>query len=256
MAQMTEQSKISERELRDEEIANLSDAEFKALGIKMLTELIKLGHKMKEQMKDNQSEIKQNIQGTNRKGKETRTQINDLEQKEEINIQPEQNKETRIQENEERLRNLWENLKHSNIWIIGVPEGAEQQQEIENLFEQIMKENFPKMMKEIDFQEVQEAQRVTKKLDPKRNTPRHIIIKLPKIKNKERIFKAARGKETVTYKGVPIRLWEDFSKETLQARRDRQEVFKEMKSKDLHPRLLYPAKLLFRMEGQITVLPR
>ena len=67
-------------------------------------------------------------------------------------------------------------------------------------------------MKEIDFQEVQEAQRVPKKLDPKRNTPRHIIIKLPKIKDKERILKAARVKDTVTYKGVPIRLSADFSK--------------------------------------------
>ena len=82
-----------------------------------------------------------------------------------------------------------------------------------------MKENCPNLVKEIDFQEVQEAQRVPNKLDPRRNTPRHIIIKLPKIKDKERILKVARGKETVTYKGVPIRLSADFSKETLQARR-------------------------------------
>ena len=82
-----------------------------------------------------------------------------------------------------------------------------------------MKENFPNLAKEIDFQEGQEAQRVPKKLDPKRNTPRHIIIKLPKIKHKERILKAVRGKETVTYEGVPIGLSTDFSEETLQARR-------------------------------------
>ena len=105
----------------------------------------------------------------------------------------------------------WRETFESNVRIIGVPEGEEQQQEIENLFEQIMKENFPNLVKEIDFQEVQEAQRVLKKLDPKRNTPRHIIIKLPKIKDKERILKAAREKETVTYKGVPIRLSVDFS---------------------------------------------
>ena len=79
----------------------------------------------------------------------------------------------------------------------------------------------------------------------------HIIITLPKIKQKERILEAAREKETVTYKGVPIRLSADFSKETLQARRGWKEVFKVMKSKDLHQRLLYPAKLSFRMEGQI-----
>ena len=78
-----------------------------------------------------------------------------------------------------------------------------------------MKENFPNLAEEIDFQEVQEAQRVPKKLDPKRHTPRHIIIKLPKIKDKEKILKAAREKETVTYKGVPIRLSAHFSKETL-----------------------------------------
>ena len=113
-----------------------------------------------------------------------------------------------------------------------------------------MEENFPNLAKEIDFQEVQEAQRVPKKLDPKRNTPRHIIINLPKIKHKERILKEARGKETVTYKGVPIRLSADFLKETVQAR-GWKEVFQVMKGKDLHPRLLYPAKLSFRMEGQI-----
>ena len=78
-----------------------------------------------------------------------------------------------------------------------------------------MKENFPSLAKEIDFQEVQEAQRVPKKLDPRRNTPKHIIIPLAKIKEQERILEAAREKETVPYKGVPIRMSADFSKETL-----------------------------------------
>ena len=135
-----------------------------------------------------------------------------------------------------------------------MPEGEEEEQEIENLFENIM-ENFPNLAKEIDFQEVQEAQRVSKKLDPTKHTPRHIIITLPKIKDKEGILKAARVKETVTYKGVPIRVSADFSKETLQARRGWKEVFEVMKGKDLHPRLLYPAKLSFRMEGQIQCFP-
>ena len=91
-----------------------------------------------------------------------------------------------------------------------MPEGEEEEQEIENLFEQIMKENFPNLGKEIDFQE---AQRVPKKLDTRKHTPRHIIITLPKSKDKERILKAARKKETVTYKGVPIKLSTDFSEE-------------------------------------------
>ena len=112
-----------------------------------------------------------------------------------------------------------------------------------------MKENFPSMAKEIDSQEVQEAQRVPKRLDPRKHTPRHIIVILPKIKDKERILKAAREKEI--YKGVSTRLSADFSKETLQARRGWKEVFQVMKGKDLHPRLLYPAKLSFRMERQI-----
>ena len=90
-------------------------------------------------------------------------------------------------------------------------EGEQEKQEIENLFEKIMKENFSNLAKEIGFQKVQEAQRVPKKLVPRRNTPRHIIIKLLKIKDKERILKTARRKERVTYKGVLIRLLADFS---------------------------------------------
>ena len=100
-----------------------------------------------------------------------------------------------------------------------MPEGEEEEQKIENLFEQIMKENFPTLAKEIDFQEVQGAPRVPRKLDPRRNTPRHIIITLPKMKQKERILEVARENNTVTYKGLPIRLSPDFSKETLQAGR-------------------------------------
>ena len=128
-------------------------------------------------MKATQSEIRENIQGTKSERKETVTQINDVEQKEELNIQPEQNEETRIQKYEERLRNLWDNFKCYNTWIIGVPEGEEEEQEIENLFENIM-ENSPNLPNEIDFQE---AQTVPRKLDPRRDTPRQMTIKLPKI---------------------------------------------------------------------------
>ena len=92
-----------------------------------------------------------------------------------------------------------------------MPEGEEEEQEIENLFEQIKKENFLNMVKELDMQ-VQEAQRVPKTLDSRRKTPRYIKVKLPMIIDKERILKAAREKETVIYKAVPIRLSADFSK--------------------------------------------
>ena len=150
-------------QLSNEEIASLSDAQFKTLVIRMPTELVEFGCKLDEKMKAMLSEIKENVQGTNSDGKETGPQINSLEQKEERNIQPEQNEETRIQKNENMLRNLQDIFKRSNIRIIGVPEGGEEEQEIEILFEQIMKENFPNLAKEIDFQEVQEAQRVPKK---------------------------------------------------------------------------------------------
>ena len=90
---------------------------------------------------------KEKYTGTNSEEKETEAQINNLEQKEEINIQPEQNEEIRIQKNEERLRNLWDNFNHSNNQITRVPEGEEEEQEIENLFEQIMKENFLNLLK-------------------------------------------------------------------------------------------------------------
>ena len=147
---MKEQIKAPEKiQLSNEEIASLSDAEFKTLVIRMLTEMVEYGHKIEEKVKAMKSEIKENIQGANSEGKGTGTQINSLE-KEEINIQPEQNEETRIQKYEENLRNLPHNFKCSNIQIIGVPEGEEEKQEIENLLEKLM-ENFPNLAKEIDF---------------------------------------------------------------------------------------------------------
>ena len=93
----------------------MSDAEFKTLVIRMLTEMTEYGCKIEENVKAMKSEIKENAQRTNSDGKETRTHINDLEEKEEINIHPAQNEETRIQKNEERLRNLQDNFKCSNI---------------------------------------------------------------------------------------------------------------------------------------------
>ena len=148
---MTEHFKAPEKiQLSNKEIANLSDAQFKTLVIRKLTELVEFGHKLDEKMKAMLSEIKE-IQGTNSDRKETGTQVNGVDQREERNIQPEKNEETRIQKNEKRLRNLQDIFKCSNIRIIGVPEGEEKEQQIQKLFEQIMKENFPNLAKEIDF---------------------------------------------------------------------------------------------------------
>ena len=99
--------------------------------------------------------------------------------------------------------------------------------------------------------QVQEAQRVPHRINPRRNMPRHILIKLSKIKYKEKILKAAREKQQITYKGICIRLKADVSAETLQARREWQEIFKVMKGKNVQPRLLYPARISFRFDGEI-----
>ena len=106
------------------------------------------------------------------------------------------------------------------------------------------------MGKEIATQ-VQETQRVPNRINPRQNTPRHILIKLTKITHKEQILKAARGKQHITHKGIPIRLTADLSIETLQARKKWQDILKVMKEKNLQPRLLYPARISFRYEGAI-----
>ena len=122
------------------------------------------------------------------------------------------------------------------------------------MFEKAMMENFPNLMKE-KFTQLQETQKVPTKRNPKRPTSRHIIIKMAKFQDKERIVKAARKKQEVTYKGAPIRLAADFSMETLQDRREWQEIFQVMKARGLQPRLLYPTRLSIKMEGQIRSFP-
>ena len=128
-------SKLQKKiQLSKEEIANLSDAQFKTLVTKTLTELVEFVRKLDETMKPMLRQTKENVQGINSDAKETGTQINGVDHKEERNIQPEKNEETRIRKHEERLRNLQDILKHSNIRIIGVPEGEEEEQKIENFF--------------------------------------------------------------------------------------------------------------------------
>ena len=155
-----------------------------------------------------------------------------------------------MKRNETSLRDLWDNIKCNNIHIIGVSEGEEREKGAENIFEEIIAENFPNLGKET-VTKVLEAQRVPYRKYPRRNMPRHILIKLSKIKYKEQILKAAREKQLITYKGSPIRLTAELSAETLQARRELQDIFKVMKEKNLQPRLLYSARISFRSDGEI-----
>ena len=133
---------------------------------------------------------------------------------------------------EDSLRDFWDNIKHTNIQILGVPEEEEKKKVTENIYEYIIVENFSSMGKEI-FNQVQEAQRVPCSINSRRNMPRHILIKLTKAKHKERILKAAREKQQVTHKGNPISLTADLSAETLQARREWQGIYKVWKGKNL-----------------------
>ena len=126
----------------------------------------------------------------------------------------EQNKEKTMKRIENSLRDLWDNIKCTNIRIIEVPEKDEKKKRTEKIFEEIIVENFSHMGEEI-FNQVQEVQRVPYRKNPRRNTPRHILIKLSKIKYKEKILKAAREKKQITYKEIPIRLTTDLSAETL-----------------------------------------
>ena len=182
------------------------------------------------------TEMKNTLEGINNRITETEERISDLEDRMVEITAEEQNKEKRMKRNEDSLRDFWDNIKRTNIQIIGVPEEEEKQKGSEKIFEEIRVKNFPNMGKEIATQ-VQEAQRVPQRKNPQRNTLRHILIKLTKIKFKQKILKAAGEKQKITYKGIPIRLSADFSAETLQDRREWQDIIKVMKGKNLQPRL-------------------
>ena len=148
---------------------------------------------------------------------------------------------------------LWgvlESQRATWLWGKNKTEEEDKKKGHEKIFQEIIVENFPKMGKEIGTQ-VQETQRVPNRINPRWNTPRHILIKLRKVKHKEQILKAAREKKQITHKRIPIRTTADLSKETLQARREWQDILNMMKEKNLQPRLLYTARISFKYEGEI-----
>ena len=147
----------------------------------------------KTEMNNTITEMKNTLEGINSRITEAEERISELEDRMVEFTAAEQNKEKRMKRNEDSLRDLWDNIKHNNIRIIGVPEGEEREEGLEKIFEEITVENFPNMGKEIATQ-VQEAQRVPYRINPRRNTPRHIVMKLAKIKDKEKLLKAAREK--------------------------------------------------------------
>ena len=163
-------------------------------------------------MNNAKTEIKSPLEGTNRRITKAEDRISEVkDRKVEIN-EAEWKKEL----NKDNLKDLWNSSKHTNINIIGLPE-EDKKTWHEKILEEMTVENFLKMEKEIATQ-VQETQTVQNRIKPRQNTPRHILSKLTKIKHKEQISKAAREKQQITHKGIPIRINADLSIETLQAR--------------------------------------
>ena len=177
------------------------------------------------------TEIKNTLEGFNSRISEAEKQISRLEDKIVEITSEEQNKAKRMKRAEDSLRELWDNIKDTKIRIIGDPEKEEKKKGYEKIFEEIIVENFPNMEKEI-VDQAEEAQRVQDRIHSRRNMPRHILIKLTKIKHKERILKAAKEKQQVIYKGNLIGLTADLSAKTLQARREWQDIFKALKGKN------------------------
>ena len=190
------------------------------------------------------TEIKSILEGTNSRILEAEDRVSQVEDRMGGISEAERKKEKRIKRNEDNLRDHWDNVRCSNIRSIGIPE-EDKKKGREKILEEIIVENFPKMGKEIATQ-VQETQRI-----PNSINQRHILIKLTKIKHKEQILKAASEKQQITYKGIPIRITADLSIQTLQDRREWQDILRVMKENNLQPRLLYPARISFRYEGEL-----
>ena len=158
--------------------------------------------------------------------------------------------EIKAKEHDLRIKEISDSLKRSNIRILGVPEEEEREIGVEGLCEQIVAENFPILGKDTDIK-IQEAQRTSIRFNKNRPSTRHIT----KYSSKERIMKAAREKKSLTYKGRQIRFAADLSIETWQARKEWQDIFNVLNQKNMLPRILYPPRLSFKIEGEIKRFP-
>ena len=162
-------------------------------------------NKSQEKMKNTISELKNTVEGMKSRLDEAEDWIRELKDKLEKNTQKEQEKEKRLKKNEEVIREMQDNMKSNNIRITGIPEGEEEEQGIENLFEKVKTENFPNRRRE-KVTEIQETHRVPSKRNPKRPTARHIILKMAKFQDKERILKAEREKKGSNIQGSPYKV--------------------------------------------------
>ena len=222
---MKQQTINTEFQINEEEIGKLPETEFRIMTVKMIKNLENKMEKMKksvnkglEELKNKHTnntiaEIKNTLEGINRRICEAEERISERGDKMLEITSEEQNKVKIIKRTEDSLRDLWDNVRHTNIQTIGFPAEEEKKKAYKKNFEVITVENFHTMGKEI-VNQVQERQRVPYRINPRRNMASHILIKITKIKYKEEILKAAREKQQVTYKGNPIPLTADLSAET------------------------------------------
>uniref|UniRef100_A0A9L0T1N6 LINE-1 retrotransposable element ORF1 protein n=1 Tax=Equus caballus TaxID=9796 RepID=A0A9L0T1N6_HORSE len=262
-----ENDKHPENNPKDNEIYNLSDDDFKTAIMKKLNDLkensdrqlnefrsyvtkeldtIKKNQLEILEMKSTMEEIKKNLDSLNSRVDNMEDRISNLEDRNIEMLQVEEERELRLKRNEETLRELSNSIRRCNIRIIGISEGEEKEKGAEGLFKEIIAENFTNLGREMELH-VTEANRSPNFINARRPTPRHIVVKLTNVNDKEKILRAARQKK-ITYKGNPIRLSAGFSGETLQARRDWNEIFKTLQDKNLQPRILYPAKISFKYD--------
>ena len=155
----------------------------------------------------------------------------------------------KVKRTEESLRDLWDNIKGTNIRIIGVQKKMRKRKGMRKYLKRLQLKISPTWKRKQSSKS--KRHRVPYRINPKRNIPRHILIKLKQTKHKERILKAAREEQQVTYKGNPIHLTADLPAETMQARREWQDIFKVLKRKNLQPSLLYPEKISFKIDDEI-----
>ena len=215
-------------------------------------DIARLNKKMDDLMeiKETVDQIKKILDTHSTRLEEVEQRISDLEDDRMENESIKERMGKKIEKLEMDLRDMIDNMKRPNIRLIGVPEGEEKGKGLGRVFKEIVGENFPNLLNNINTQIIN-AQRTPNRINPKKPTPRHILITLSNIEEKEQVLKAAREKQFTTYKGNSIRLSSDYSAATMEARRQWHDIFKILSEKNFQPRILYPAKLSFKFEGEL-----
>ena len=259
------ESVASATELMDMDITKLSETEFRVTMVKMMCRFEKsINENVNENIESLRAEMRANLA-------EIKNAMSQMQSKLEVLTARVTEAEERISELEDglveektkieaglkkihahecRLREITDSMKRSNVRIIGIPEGVEKNRGLEEIFEQIVAENFPNLARETSIR-VQEAERTPSKLNQDKPTPRHVIVQFANIRSKDTVLKAARAKKFLTYQGKGIRITSDLSTETWKERKAWGGIFKALSEKNMQPRILYPAKLSFRIDGEI-----